>query len=178
MSAALQPLYTIAADRAALLDQIIENGGVITDEQSAQLDAIGSDLEAKMAACATYVRNLTAEAAKHRTEGQRQLDRAAALENTATSFKRYMLANMQVAKVQKLAGIARIQQNPQPSISWTGTQEALEKLDESWLRVRVELNAKAVQETLAANMLAEDGEPKQPIPEGIKIEYGSHIRLA
>lgn len=165
MTAIAKPLYEIVGDLNAIAEVLNENGGELTPELEAQLDALEGAFEDKLARCALMAKNLAAESEKHKAEQERQYARQVQLTKSCAALKGYMKACMEARGVQKVAGIARIQANGQPSIAWT---RPIEELPAEYRRVRIEPDYKDVLTAIRAG---------EAIPDGFTVEHGSHLRL-
>jgi hypothetical protein len=167
MSAAVAPLYVIAAEKAALADLLVENNGELTPEVEAQLAALDASFRERLAACAHIARNLEAESVKHKAEADRQAVRAATLQRSFETLKAYMKREMTVAGELKVEGIARIQSNG--GVLPVLFEGDAEKLPEPFRRLRYELDGEAVRKAAAAG---------ETLPDGVRMgERGTQIRI-
>lgn len=162
---AVAPLFIIAADKAALLDEIVDVNGELTPELEARLAQLDGDFSAKLAACATFVRNLTAEAEKHQAEADRQQALATARLNSATSLKAYMHRCMVAAGSVRVEGVARLQKKPASVV--VAVEPAT--LPVAFQRITIEANK------IALRAAWERGER---LPDGVSIDTaGLSLRL-
>jgi hypothetical protein len=165
VTAALKPLYAIAADMAMIADLLVENNGEITPEIAELLATVPGDFREKLARCAVVAKNMKAEMEKHAAEAEIQAVRAATLKRSFESMKGYMKREMEAAGQLKVEGVARIQNNSQPSIAWT---KPVEELPEEYRRVTIVANIRRAQDALDI-----DG----TLPDGFVVEHGNHLRL-
>lgn len=166
-SRAFGPLYVIAAERAMLIDQLVENAGILTPELEARFDALGGAFDERLADEAVAARNLEAEAAKHAAEAERQATRAAVLLQSFTSMKARMKKNMELAGKTEVPKVARIQKNGglQP-VLFSG--EAAD-LPPDFRRVQYSLDGEKVRAAADAG---------QPLPDGVTIgPRGTQLRI-
>lgn len=150
----------------AVLDQTEEHGGELTPELEAELEALEGSFAEKADRIAGARTQEESAAASYKAEADRLLTLAKAHANKAESLKRYLHKTMVVCGYDKLktAHFAiRVQQNSQPSVRYDGD---LDKLPAEFLRIKAELDAKAVLEA------SKEG---RAIPEGIQIVRGNHI---
>lgn len=165
MTTALAPLYVISADRAALLDRLVDADGVISPEIQAELDALDQNFDAKLAACAVFAKNLKAEMKKHRDEQAQQKLRADRLERAYDSLLDYTMRCMEAAEKDRVDGVARIQANSRASVIFAGDPRTL---PEEFQVVTVDINKEGILEAVKIG---------HPIPENVTVVRGRHIRL-
>jgi hypothetical protein len=166
------PLWALAPEYAAVLAEVMEAEGDITDEDlAARLDAIQVAFSEKVEKCQMVYRHMNGDAESCRAFVEAAMkpymDRAKKLAAMADRVKRYVQSCMEAAQTERVEtplGGARLQKNP-PSVLYEGDPATL---PEPFRRVTYELDAKAVIEAAKA---------KQPIPEGAKvINDRKHLR--
>jgi len=161
-------LWEIGAELELIGDLIAENGGEITTETEARIEALEGAFESKVERIALYVRECAGRAAAAKAEK----DRLAAIqrhhEAAAAGLKRYMLNQMRrlgIPRVETPRARVRVQKNGQPSISWT---KSLDELPLAYQRITVTPDVELVRDQLMAG-----DEP----PEGFSVDYGYHVRI-
>lgn len=94
-------LYQLTEDYLALMDMFDD---AETDEQVLldTLEGIFGEIEIKVENCVKIIKNLQADAAGANEEAQRLSARAKAYEKRADLLKRYVLASMKAANIQKI----------------------------------------------------------------------------
>lgn len=160
-------LWQISDDLRALADRLIEAGGELTAEDEATLAAISTEMEQKVERIGHVVRELRLDGAAAKSEADRLGDMARRREAGASRLEEYIRQMMIAAGVKRIDTptiSVRRQQNGQPSIRWVGDPEAIP--DELVIERR-EFAASKVRELLAANA---------PIPDGVVVERGEHLR--
>lgn len=167
MTATLK-LYEISDKMQAVADALVENGGEVTPDIAAQLAELEGEFEQKVERCVLYVRNLemTADAAKQEADrlGLLASSRSAA----ADSLKQYVKAEMErvgKGRVETALVVARIQKNSTPSVTFTGE---IGTLPLAYVRITKSLDARSVLEASKAGV---------PLPDGVKVEQGTHLRV-
>ena len=161
-------LYEMPAAMRALEDKIEQAEGVLTPELEAELDALGEEFDRKAEYIAMLIREAKLEAEKWRIEEERVSARRMSLERRAQSLTAYVHSQMQAMGRQKVDGkllSVSLQQNSTPSIVY---EQLPADLPERYKRVRVEVNGRAIIDAYKAG---------QPIPEGITIYHGTHVRI-
>lgn len=168
MSATI-PLYQIVDELTEIEAILEERGGELDDEIEARLDAIEADFERKCERLCGWRANLAASAKAYQEEADRLASRAKTLTRSADSVKRYLFAQLERSGRQKLeAGTWRlsVQRNSQPSVTVSVDPAAL---PERFRRITVEADRRALLNAW------KDG--TGPIPEGVVIEVGHHLRI-
>ena len=154
-------LYEISKDIEAALVQEDE------DFDSAKLEALKVDFEAKLEGCACVIKNLRAESDALNAEIKRLQARKAAVDNNARGLREYVKFQLERVKIRKLnAGIHKfgIQRNSFPSVAILD-QDLIEK---EYLKVEVNVDRKAIGENFK-----DTGE----ILPGTEILLESHLRV-
>lgn len=163
------PLYALAAEYEAIAAELTENGGELTPELSARMDAIGEAFDAKVERTALLIRNLVAMAGAASSEAARLSEMAQRRKAAADSLKQYLFVQMVAAqrpKVETPLVTARIQNSP-PSEKCEVAPETLP----DWLkRTTVAFNAKAAIDAYKTGGTV--------LPEGVTVEVHQHLRLS
>ena len=160
-------LYELADAYERIAEALIENGGELTPELSAELDAIEGAFEAKVERVALYVRNLLATAEAADAEAARLAALARTRRQGAEGLKGYLMAQLdrvEKPKVETPLVVVRIQKNSRPSIQWPDTQA----IPEAYQRVTVSLDGQKVYQDWKAGTL----------PSGFVVEQGRHLRIS
>lgn len=162
-------LYAIADAMQAILDTIDESGEIAPEAQ-AQLDALEGDLAAKAEAIARVVRNLVASEAARKVEAARLALAADADRRRADWLKRYLMDQLQRLGLTRIdAGVfrVRVQRNSQPAVSCA---VPLDKLPPDLVRRKetLDLDREAILAAVREGL---------PLPEGVRVETGTHLRI-
>lgn len=169
MSTKITPsLYQIADDLSAIIDRLIDAGGVIDEDTEAALAALEGALEAKVERCALAVRSLEAAATAAKVEADRLADLAASRAKSATRLKEYVQQCMGMAECRKVeTDLVRVSvvRNSRPSIRWTGDEAAI---PDDLARVRREFDGQA------AYLRHKAGDD---LPAGVEVVQGEHLRI-
>lgn len=161
-------LWELSADMDAISDEIMANGGEVTEEMEARLDALDGSFTEKVERVALYIRQvkLTADAAKA------EKDRLAAIQKRydteARGLKAYLLRHLEHqghAKIETAKVRVRVQKSP-PSIKWTGGPFDIPD------------NYRVVNYSFDATQAKADHKAGVDLPEGIVITTGTHIRIS
>ena len=169
MTNAVLPLYRLADAYELLGQKLLEAEGELTPELSEEWDKLSEAIDDKIENTALYIRNLEATAKAEEEEAARFANRAKTKRFAAKSLKHYLKMNLERVgrdRIETLRVKARIQQNSRPYITWT---EPIEELPDAFKRVRVEVNG-----TAAYARWKKDG----MLPQGFKVERGTHLRLS
>lgn len=143
-------LYDLAEAYQALLLEIEESNGVLSEDLDARLDEIGDALTAKADACAAMVRTLEAEAAAFKEEADRFGAKRKAAEAGAARLKTYLKSCLELAGERKVKGArftVAIQANA-PSVELEETDP--EALPPEFVRVKKEVDKTAIKTALQA----------------------------
>jgi len=189
MSAALR-LYECVDDLLTVRDwldehaeQVIEAGGDIAalPELAALMDQAEGDFEAKVERVALFILELTRTADAVAEEAKRLTARAARDKKSADALKQYLLLNMQRAECKKVEGklaTVRVQASP-GAVQHALSQDELAAIykigDKNIARfvrqvpATYRIDPKAIVE---ADALGE------PIPAGVTITKGVHVRIS
>jgi hypothetical protein len=147
---------------------IIEAEGEITDEIADRLDHLEGEFERKAEYIALLSREAKAEAKAVKQEEDRLAARRRAAENRERRLKDYLLFSMRKLGVERVEGDrakVRVQANTRPSIEWVGDEDAI---PEPFKRIRVDLDGRAAYDAWKAGA---------ELPEGFRVEVGSHVRV-
>lgn len=169
MSAMSMRLWEITDELETVGGLIAENGGELTPEIEARLDALEGAYEAKVERIALAVQQYLANAGAAKVEEERLAAIRRSHERSADGLKRYLLASMRRSgnlKVETPRARVRVQKNGQPSITWTGEPDAI---PEHYRRVTVAPDLSRVRDDIKAGL-----EP----PEGFVVDIGYHVRIA
>lgn len=164
-------LWQISDDLENIAAKIAENAGVLSPSLEAELEAVEGEFTKKVERVALYIRQceVTAEAAKVEKERLARIQRAN--ESAAAGLKDYLLAHLSrhgQDKVQTArARVSRVQSPA--SYRWLG--DTFEQIPDEFRRTRVvcSLDTDKVKEAVQAG---------EPLPGGIVMERGYHIRIA
>lgn len=159
-------LWSISDDLAALGDRLIESGGVLDESDESLLDGLAGEFDAKVERIGQLVRTLRVDAAAAKAEATRLDSIAKAREGAAARLATYIYESMKRAdrvRVDTPTIQVRRQANGAPTIRWVGDGAPPEEV----AVVKVEFSATKAKELLAAN---------KPLPEGVQVERGEHLR--
>jgi hypothetical protein len=160
-------LYELADAYERIAEALIENGGELTPELSAELDAIEGAFEAKVERVALYVRNLLATAEAADAEAARLAALARTRRQGAEGLKGYLMAQLdrvEKPKVETPLVVVRIQKNSRPAIRWPDTLP----IPKDYQRVTVSLDGQKAYQDFKAGAL----------PKGFIVEQGRNLRIS
>src|SRR3990167_7539523 len=166
MTATLR-LYEVADAYERIAEALTENGGELTPDLAAQLDAIEGAFEAKVERVALYVRNLLVTADAADAEAARLAALVHSRRQGAEGLKGYLMAQLdrlEQPKVETPLVVVRIQQNSRPAIQWPDTLP----IPEGYQRVTVSLDGQKAYSDWKAGVL----------PAGFQVEQGRHLRIS
>jgi hypothetical protein len=161
-------LYEIPAALRQLENKIEEAEGLLTPELEAELDALGEEFDRKAEFVAMLIREAKLEADKWKAEEERVSSRRRSLDRRAEGLTRYLHEQMTAMGRDKIPGdllTVAIQRNSQPTVSFDREPHWL---PEEYRRVEFRMDAKKIRE---------DHEAGKPLPEGIHIHHGTHVRI-
>ena len=161
-------LYEIPMALRQLETKIEEAEGLLTPELEAELDALGEEFDRKTEFVAMLIREAKLEAEKWKAEEDRVSSRRRSLERRAEGLTRYLHEQMTAMGRDKVPGdllTVAIQRNSQPTVSFDREPHWL---PEEYRRVEFRMDAKR---------LREDYEAGKPLPEGVIIHHGTHVRI-
>jgi Skp family chaperone for outer membrane proteins len=161
-------LYEIPAAYRAIEAQIEELEGELPEDLEAKLDELDEEFERKVEFLAMLAREAKLEAEAWKQEEDRVQARRRALEARQKRLQDYVQAAMVATGRPKVSGsklTVAIQKNSVPTVrvDLDPTQ-----LPPEFQRVRVEADNAAIRD--AAKAGAE-------LPDGVMVEYGSHLRI-
>lgn len=167
-------LYELTAEWLDLEADIIEAGGVLDEELEKRLDAIEGDREAKFRGYYRLIRELEARGAARAAEGDRLKALAKTDENAIKSLKGRLVVVMGMAGDKRVdfpeGRITRVR-NSSPSVDLITD---LDKLPDDF----IERPEPVVPEPrLSRDRVLEAIKAGEEVPEGIRVEYGEHVRL-
>lgn len=167
MTVAALPLYRLATEYEAIVQELFEAGGEVTPDLYERMNAIEEAGDEKVARCAQMARNVMAAVEARRAEAKRLTNEAATGQRVAEWLKAYAksyLESVGKTKVETPLGGARIQKNSQPSVTYAGDPA---RLPEAFVVRTLTFSASRALEALKAG---------EPIPEGVAVETGTHLR--
>lgn len=155
-------LYEIAADIEAITEELVANGGEITDAIAAQLEAMEGAFAAKVERTALAIRNLEGTAKAASDEVERLSELASSRKKAAERLREYLAVCMEAANVPKVETPlvkARLQQ-ARESIVWT---KPVEELPAEYQRITIAANLRRAHDTLDLG---------ETLPEGFEVREG------
>ena len=168
-------LYELTDEWIAISEALEESGGELTPEIEAALEAIQGEFAAKAEGIVRLIQAETNQAkqraglaAPFREEADRLQALATVNENKARSLKRYLQEQMQRLKMQRIETAwfkAWIQKNGRPSIEWT---RDVRELPDIYRRETIEPDGTRIYEAWKAGT---------ELPEGFRIDHGTHVRI-
>lgn len=174
MTATALRLYDIPEAIREIEAKIIEAEGELTPEIEAELDALEGAFDRKAEYIAVLSREAKAEATAVKQEEDRLRARRTAAENRERRLKDYLHACMTRLGVLKVDGErvkVAVQTNGRPSIEWMGEPDAI---PEPFRRVTVGVDGVAAYDAWRA---APENERATALPEGFRVEVGTHVRI-
>lgn len=165
----MKPLYELADEYDVIQAAIEENGGELTPELEAALDANAEDSSAKLDSIGKMIKNLEGFEEMAKQEMVAQRDKYRSRGNAAHRLKEYAKAAMKRMGIERHIGRVNLSVcgNSQPSIVFGGDPAKLPK-EFQRIDVIVELDRDKVRE---AHLLG------QPIPDGVSVVRGDHLRV-
>ena len=153
-------------------DELLANGGELSPELAALIDQARDAFEGKVERVALKVRELLATAQAVELEEKRLGQRRKALENAAAAIKAYLKIHLErtgETKIQGTLATVALQKNGQPSIT---VEVPVDSLPPQWTvqppPPPLVLNRDEVVAAFKAGT---------PLPEGITVTVGSHVRI-
>lgn len=149
---------------------ITDTDAELTDEQIASVDALGLALETKVDNIAALIREDEARSVAYQAELDRLNAAKRTADNRADRLKVYLKSCLEAAGVPKVETPrfrVRIQTNSQSSVIVNDVTRLPD-----W--------AKVVQAHISANReaLLKAAEAGKSLPDGVKVERGTHLRIA
>lgn len=172
MTATLR-LYEYADALDGIRAQLFDAEGDLTPEIEAALNAAESDFATKAERVALFIRELQSNAKAVKEEATRLTARAAQYERTAEGLKHYLQREMERVEIPRVDGkliSVRLQKSP-PSVVSSLSEDALREIPAAYVAIVPEsyrINAKQVIEAW------KDG---RPLPAGIEVVQGQHLRF-
>ena len=165
-----QTLYSLADELRRIGDELESNGGELTPELEAALNATEGAFEAKVEACLCLAqeREQAAEAAK--AEAARLADLASSRTKAVDRLRLYVKQQMEAAgrlKVETPLFKVAVQNASRPSIRWTWDMEAL---PEAFVKV---IPATSKLDSDAALKAYKEGH----LPEGFEVSTSTFLRV-
>jgi hypothetical protein len=162
-------LWEISAELDAIADELIEAGGVISEELEAKLDAMTEAFEQKAENIALVYHDIMAHASAAKAEADRLSSLHKSHKNAADGLKAYLheyLKRQEVDKLKTSRVNIRRQKNSRPSIEWTGPAD---KAPQGYQRVEYSVDTKLAYEQWKAG---------EELPPGFVVSRGEHIRIS
>lgn len=163
-------LYERAEAYSRVVEHLQENGGELTPDLEAALNAVDENFDCKAESCALYYRNLLALA----SGAQAEIDRLKALQKTSTtaaeSLRAYIAAQMaSIGKTKIHRPLAKLQfvRNSVPTISC----DHPETLPKEYQHI-------SVSYSVDRDAVLKAWREQKALPEGIKVETKSHLRIS
>jgi hypothetical protein len=164
------PLYERVDALQTVEAWLLENDGELTPElEQLMAEAVG-DFEAKVESVAGKVRELTVTADAVQAEAHRLAARATAFANAAARLKDYLHRELTRADRPSVKGTrftVAIQRNTRPAIA---AIVPLDTLPADWCRVSVKM-------ALDTDRVMEAWKAGSPLPDGISVTVGTHVRI-
>jgi hypothetical protein len=160
-------LYELAAEIEAVLAAADPDTGELPADLAERLDALGLSLETKADQCCRLVRQEQADATAYEQESRRLGDLAKAAWNRADRVKAYVRDCLQRAGLKKMQTELfqlTVCANGQPSV----TLEDGAEIPRNYCRWTESLDKGAVIDAWKAG---------KPLPAGVSVATGSHLRL-
>ncbi len=181
MTATAMHLYEVGDTLEQIADQLVENGGELTPELEAMLDAMTEAFDAKAESIALVIRSAESRAAGIHVEAERLAKLERAHENTAKRLKAYLLREMERAGKRKMQGklvSVSVCANSRPSITLVGPVEQLPASLTRYVPARVEFDSQAAYEAWKVRASEPDG-PFAQAERAVLIvaDIGSHVRV-
>ena len=160
-------LYELSNDIRQIMADIGDDGE-ITDEQIEAIDRLSEDFDEKAETICKIIVELKNDASSAKDEAERLSKLAKSRENAADRLKAYLkrcLEESGQSRVETDLFKVRIQKNSVPTV----TVDCLpEHLPEAFQRVKIESDREAIMKQFKAG---------EPLPESVKVEYGTHLRI-
>ena len=177
----VEALATIDAWFDEAMPEIERAEGEVPEALAKLLDEQTASFNDKVERVALKIQSDMAEAAAISREADRLARRAKSRKARADYLKRYLHLCLTKAGVQKVNGLllnVRVQKNGQPSVRCTLTREQLEALyHDEVARFGASIVQKVVDFQLSARMAAQTAAGGGSLPDGIAVEYGTHLRI-
>ncbi len=161
-------LWEIADELQTIVDQLIEREGEIDDDLERWLNSVRLAFDEKVEHIVMAIRSAEARARMVNDEIERLGRLAKPYENTAKSLRDYLYRVMSTSTVRKVSrpkGMAWIQKNGRPTVSFSGVPDAL---PEDLQRITIALDREAAVKKWQVG---------EPLPEGVEVTTGTHLRI-
>lgn len=173
-----EALRTVEAWIEEHADEIVANGGALTPELEALLNDAQGEFTEKAERVALYVLELQADAKKAGQEAARLASRQRHFEHAAKSLKHYLQRQLEqtgMTSVKTPLVSVRVQASP-PSLVGELSEAEVERLagdpdlghTVTYVPARYELNRRALLDYAKAG---------KPLPEGLAVTQGTHLRV-
>lgn len=177
MTAALT-LYAWGNELDRVKEMLYAAEGEWTPEIEAEFEAVELGFTEKAERVALFIRELQSSAKAVKSETERLAARAKSFERAAENLKGYLLAQMERAEIPKVEGrlvTVRVQKSP-PSVKTTLDQDTLGRMRSD---LHTALFVKTVPESygLDTEYVKAIWKNGKPLPEGIEVSQGVHVRI-
>ena len=165
-----QTLYALADALRLIGDELESNGGELTPELEAALNATEGAFEAKVEACLCLAKEREIAALGAKAEAERLVDLALSRNNAADRLRLYVKDQMIAAgrpKIETSLFKVAVQSASRPSIRWTWDMEAL---PEAFVKV---IPATSKLDSDAALKAYKEGH----LPEGFEVSTSTFLRV-
>jgi hypothetical protein len=170
MTAPALRLYEYADALSRIEGLLYEAEGVLTPELEQALNDANFDFDTKAERCALMAGGFLANAAAVRVEEERLGDRRKHYEKAAESLKEYLRLQMQRVGKDKIEGrlaSVRVQQSPPKVVC----------VDASKLPPALLILPPPPAPIVNRARVLELWKSDKPLPEGVSVEVGSHVRI-
>ncbi len=152
----------------ARFEAIMNEEGEFPPELFDEMQALDMALEHKIDACCRVVRQLEAEHELYKRESERLAAKAATSKTNVQKLKAYMLANLQTMKLRRCdTPLFKVWQHPSPKS--VKVEADPKSLPPEFQKTTIEVNKAALMEAF---------ESGQPLPQGVTVESGTHLRIS
>lgn len=161
-------LYEITDEMLEIEAELVANGGELTPEIEAKLDAYEGAFEVKVRRIIAVIRQQELLAAAAKSEMDRLNGIRQARSNTGDRLKEYLKHEMERLgkdSVETPIGKAAIEKNGRPSIRWGGDMKRLPRRFRK--EVEIQLSGRA----------AYDAYRQGTLPKGFLVETGNHLKI-
>jgi hypothetical protein len=177
MPIAAAPLYELANMRELLDGKLAETDGELTPELEQLLDALDGKIEEKIERVGLFVLEQSEEAEKVKKHEQRLAAKRKAHERVAEQLRHYLQRQMErlgKTKVDGLLCTVALQRNSAPTIEAAVDAKAVLAGPQGDLFAeRVE----TVEYRLRRDAIVAAWKSQQPLPAGVSVTVGQHIRI-
>lgn len=161
-------LYELTSAYQQLSDVIAANDGELTPELELSLDQLADELPGKVDGICCLIRQFETDAAAAKEESQRLGSLASSRARSANNLKNYLKTNLGKLgqpKIKTPRFNVWVQKNGRPSIEWL---KSIDDLPIEYVQITAELNGQAAYEFWKGGI---------PLPEGFRVEQGTHLRI-